>query len=147
MKTLLTMMLLVALAGCAAKQMSDDQIHQEAAIRYSAMLGPNQPEVSMIVVKIHSHGLLGDGLATATGAVSKAAQLRKALLVAKSGGELGFLIIGAGGALDLMTIRNAVASQDLGGMEIFYAGGTYALDQIRHAVEASGARFHLIAVQ
>lgn len=144
MKKLACTVLLIALAGCASPQKSDSQIYQEATALYVTMLPAGQNSVSLSSVKIPSHGLLADNLAIAVGGGANATQLRGALLSAKAQGDKGFLIIGSNGALDLAVISNAVDSQDLTGMTIFYAGDSTKSEAIASAVKKAKGEFHLI---
>lgn len=144
MKKLACTVLLIALAGCASPQKSDSQIYQEATALYVTMLPTGQNSASLSSVKIPSHGLLADNLAIAAGGGANATQLRGALLSAKAQGDKGFLIIGSNGALDLAVISNAVDSQDLTGMTIFYAGDSTKSEAIASAVKKAKGEFHLI---
>lgn len=100
--------------------------------------------VSLPSVKIPSHGLFADNLAIAAGGGANAVQLRNALAAAKAAGDKGFLIIGSNGALDLAVISNAVDSQDLSGMTIFYTGDPAKGDAIGSAVKRAKSEFLLV---
>lgn len=144
MRKLACTVLFIALAGCASPQKSDSQIYQEASALYATMLPAGQNLVSLPSVKIPSHGLLADNLAIAAGGGANAVQLRNALAAAKAAGDKGFLIIGSNGALDLAVISNAVDSQDLSGMTIFYTGDPAKSDAIGSAVKRAKSDFLLV---
>ncbi|AZE79623.1 hypothetical protein C4J99_3854 [Pseudomonas synxantha] len=147
MKALIAAALLVTLAGCASSGKSDQQIYQEAADAHVMTLAAGQTTVSLPSVKIPSHGLIGDSMAIAAGGGANATALKQALLQAKSAGDSGFLIMGAGTALDVAIIKNAFDSVDLSGMRIYYAGNEAQKDAVRSAVEKAQAHFQYISLQ
>lgn len=149
MKKLLFITLLIGLSGCAAQRPSDAQLMRQALHQYTqiADIAPDQKGIDMLAFKIRSHGALGDTLATAAGGGATALQLRNALRDTYAAGERGFLIIGAGGALDRAMLGTAFDGQALSGMQIFYAGDGDAVDRIRRIVEETGAAFHLVATR
>ncbi|MBV4458061.1 hypothetical protein KVG96_08890 [Pseudomonas sp. COR58] len=147
MKAFVAVALLAVLAGCASKGKSDAEIYTEAAKAHVATLPAGQGKFSFPSTKILSHGLIGDNLAIAAGGGANAAQLKQALLMAKVGGDSGFLIIGAATSLDVAVIKNAVDELDLKGLRIYYAGGESQKDDVRSAVEKAQAQFQYISVQ
>jgi outer membrane murein-binding lipoprotein Lpp len=146
-KLLIAASVLALLAGCASHGKSDDAIYREAADAHVMTLPAGQNKVSLPATKIQSHGLIADNLAIAAGGGANATLLKQQLLIAKSAGESGFLIIGAGTSLDVAILKNAFESLDLNGMRIYYAGGEGQKDAARSAVEKTQAKFQYISVQ
>lgn len=147
MKALIALSLLVLLNGCASQGKTDQQIFNEAASAHVLTLPAGQSTVSFPSVKIRSHGVLADNLAIAAGGGADTEQLRQQLHKAKADGESGFLIIGAGSALDVAVLSNAFADLDLQGLRVYYAGGEAQKEQARGVIEKAHGQFSFISMQ
>jgi type IV pilus biogenesis protein CpaD/CtpE len=146
-KRLVALALITLLAGCATQGKSESQIFDEAATAHVMSLPAGANKVRLHSVKIASHGVIGDMLATVLGGGANAGQLRQELLNAQRLGDSGFLIIGARSSIDVAVVENACEGLGLQGMNIYYAGTEAQQDKVRHAVEQARAQFHFINTQ
>ena len=147
MKSLVTLCLIATLAGCAtSKGKTEQQIFTEAANAHVASL-PAGAKVRLHSVKIPSHGVFGDTLATVLAGGANASQLKQELLNAKSLGDSGFLIMGASTSVDVAIVDSAFDGLDLKGMDNYYSGDGAQKDKVRTAVEKTQAQFHFISTQ
>ena len=146
MKSLVALCLIATLAGCATQGKTEQQIFSEAATAHLASL-PTGAKIRLHSVKIPSHGVLADSLATVLAGGANALQLKQELLNAKNLGDSGFLIMGASTSVDVAIVDNAFEGLDLKGMDIYYSGSDAQKDKVRTAVEKTQAQFHFISAQ
>jgi hypothetical protein len=134
MRKILLVLLLVMLAGCAAKK------------RHPAAIGAEVfTDKNFAVIDIPSHGAIGDGLAIAVGGGANTSNVRDTLLdVQKKDAVKQVLVTSRNSLLAKIILSNAVKdlpSDSLDTVYLVFAGTENHGSDLREIVEKTGATY------
>lgn len=144
MKKLLMVCLVVTLTGCAAGgKKTEADIYQEALVAASNSSG--QVMKNMVTVEIPSHGLIADQVVIGLSGGANVAYLREVLTKLKKSSERSIFITGMSPSLNYSVMSNAMKGMDLSGVHIIYSTQSAKYENVKQAVEQTGAQFSFIS--
>lgn len=144
MKNLLIVYLVVTLTGCAiGGKKTETDIYQEALVTASTSSG--QVMKNIFTVEIPRHGLIADQVVIGLSGGANATYLREVLTKLKKSPERSILITGTSPSLNYSVMSNAMKGMDLSGIHIIYSTQSAKYENVKQAVEQTGAQFSFIS--